>query len=286
MKPSEKIEKIFTQINIKTNPDVDKVVLGDAVNAMSKSKQKPPVSNEPDIWRIIMQSKMTKLATATVVIVGVILGMIFLDNTSSPAYALEQSLKAMENAVWMHAVPHSTMEWAESVFEETWFSATHRISAVKREDGIAVLTYFDKDESYHYDPANETITVLPASKIDVLSKTNSYTEFMSKIIDSLDDHEGTEITTRSEDQNGEKVIVTEVIVPKGKPGTEIWRFVMDEETSLLIRLKLEGYNEKGEFIEFADIVFDYPDSGPMDIYQLGVPKTAKIIDKRVPTKRK
>lgn len=75
MKPSEKIEKIFTQINIKTNPDVDKVVLGDAVNAMPKSKQKTPVYDKPDIWRIIMKTKITKFATAAVIIIAVLIGM-------------------------------------------------------------------------------------------------------------------------------------------------------------------------------------------------------------------
>jgi len=280
MSSADKIRKLIDNAKIKTNPEVNKAVLNSLIEQMEQSEGPNMVAGQKSIWSMIMHKKMTKFAAAAVVIVGVLLGAMLLDKTVSPVYALEQSVKAMENAVWMHAVPYSTMEGAESVFGETWFSATHRISAVKREDRSAQITYFDKDESYHYDPANETITVLLASKIDVLGKSNSYAEVISNTIDTLDDHEGTEITTTSEVQDGKKVIVTELKVPKGKPGTEIWRFVIDEETSLLIRLKLDGYNEKGEFIEFADVAFDYPDSGPMDIYQLGAPKTAKIIDKR------
>ncbi len=75
MKPSDNIEKMFTQTNIETNTDVDKVVLSDAVNAMSKSKQKTPVCDKPNVWRIIMKSKITKFATAAVIIIAVLIGI-------------------------------------------------------------------------------------------------------------------------------------------------------------------------------------------------------------------
>ena len=71
MRPSDNIENLFRQTNIETNADVDKVVLDDAVNAMSKSKQTKPVCDRPDIWRIIMKSKMTKFAAA--VIIGIVI---------------------------------------------------------------------------------------------------------------------------------------------------------------------------------------------------------------------
>jgi len=75
MRPSDNIEKLFRQTNIETNADVDKVVLGDAVNAMSKSKQSKPGIVRPDIWRIIMKSKMTKFAAAAVIIIAVLVGI-------------------------------------------------------------------------------------------------------------------------------------------------------------------------------------------------------------------
>lgn len=69
MRPSDNIEKLFTQTNIETNSEVDKVVLDDAVNAMSGSRQKLPGANKPDVWRIIMNNKMTKLAAVAAVII-------------------------------------------------------------------------------------------------------------------------------------------------------------------------------------------------------------------------
>ncbi|MCK4999826.1 MAG: hypothetical protein KAS23_09830 [Anaerohalosphaera sp.] len=230
-----------------------------------------------------MKTKTARLAIAAVLLIAV-LSLTIMDKTVSPAYALEQSLEAMKNETWMHMVPYSQMKGAETVFGENWFSATHGIEAIKRGDGSCGISYFDKDESYSYDPATETITLSLVNKANIISRTNSYGDLFNNIIDTLNEHAGTEITKTAEVQNGKNVIAIEVKVPKGDPlgsiGTEHWLFTMDEDSYLPTRMKLQGYDEDGEFVEVFDAAFDYPNNGPMDIYELGVPKTAKIIDKR------
>jgi len=49
----------------------------------------------PNIWRIIMNSKITKLATAAAVILVVVLGVTLIDKSATPAYAIEQTIQAM-----------------------------------------------------------------------------------------------------------------------------------------------------------------------------------------------
>ena len=283
MRPREKIEKMIKQFDIDVNPKKDQEILDGLRQAQAKSKQSKPVFSVIDIWRIIMASKKTKFAIAVAVMLVVVLALTLMDKTVTPVYALEQSIEAMKNVSWMHAVPSSTMEGGETAFGETWFSVTHGIGANRCDDGTAGITYFNKDESYSYDPVAGTITLSLVSKADILSRTNSYSELFGNIIDTLNEHEGTEKTTISEVRNGKKAIVIEVKVPKGVEGdlgTEIWRFVMDEKSFLPMQMVLQGYNAEGEFIEVFDVLFDYPDTGPMDIYQLGVPSTAKIIDMR------
>ena len=77
MKPSDDINKMFKQTKIKTNKDTDKLVLDDAVKAMSESRNKAPVSDRSDVWGIIMQSRITKFAMAAVIIIAVLLGIPF-----------------------------------------------------------------------------------------------------------------------------------------------------------------------------------------------------------------
>ncbi|MCF7956064.1 MAG: hypothetical protein K9M75_09705 [Phycisphaerae bacterium] len=81
MKPSDNIKKIFKQTNIKTNTDTDKLVLDDAVKAMSESRNKATVYNRPYIWRIIMSNKMTKLAVTALIILFI--GLVPINGTTA-----------------------------------------------------------------------------------------------------------------------------------------------------------------------------------------------------------
>jgi hypothetical protein len=75
MRPAENIEKLIKNIDIDTNAKTDNAVLGDVIEAFEKSKGKKTSATEQNIWRIIMKSKITKLAAAAVIIVAVILGL-------------------------------------------------------------------------------------------------------------------------------------------------------------------------------------------------------------------
>jgi hypothetical protein len=282
MKSAKNIERLISKINVTPAGQSDEK-LNDILTAQEKSKTTIPAASGPNIWRIIMTSKITRFATAAVVIVGVVLGVVLLDKTVSPVYALEQSVKAMEKTTWMHMVIN--MKRDKELSGERWYSIVHKIDAFKKLDGSAEIAYIENGEKYKYDSSTKTISMLP---VDInnhfMSRFNTYSGMVTGTIEDHRECEGAEIQIISEVRNGQKVKVIESKVPRGEPvgsgGTEIWRFVIDEKTNLPIRCELEGYDEKGVFVEVADMSFDYPDSGPMDIYQLGAPKTAKIIDKR------
>ena len=75
MRPAENIEKLIKNINIDTNAKIDEEVLGEVVEAFEKSKVKKTSAIEQNIWRIIMKSKITKLAASALIIGAVILGL-------------------------------------------------------------------------------------------------------------------------------------------------------------------------------------------------------------------
>ncbi|MHC4087052.1 MAG: LolA-like protein, partial [Planctomycetota bacterium] len=75
MRQAENIEKLIKNTKIDTNAKVDEVVLDDALKAFDKAKNKKSATYQPNIWRIIMKSPITKLAAAAVIIVAVILGL-------------------------------------------------------------------------------------------------------------------------------------------------------------------------------------------------------------------
>jgi len=75
MRPVENIEKLIKNINIDTNARIDEEVLGDVVEAFEKSKGKKTSAKEQNIGRIIMKSKITKIAAAAVIIIAVLIGI-------------------------------------------------------------------------------------------------------------------------------------------------------------------------------------------------------------------
>lgn len=75
MKPLEKIEKIVKKFSVDTNAERNELVLNELLEAQAKSKKTRSALNEPNIWRIIMKNRITKLATAAVIIIAVFIGI-------------------------------------------------------------------------------------------------------------------------------------------------------------------------------------------------------------------
>ncbi|MHC4463283.1 MAG: hypothetical protein ACYS30_17900 [Planctomycetota bacterium] len=60
---------------VKTTPELDMRIMNDALPAQAKSKKTKSAKLEPNIWRTIMKSKITKFAAATAIIIAVIAGL-------------------------------------------------------------------------------------------------------------------------------------------------------------------------------------------------------------------
>ena len=101
MKPDKNIEKVLRKFRIGFDPDIDKTILNEVLEAQVKSriaKQAPVLLN---IRRIIMKSKITKLATVAVIIASVLF-ITFLDKSVATAYAIEQTIEAGQDVRYLH----------------------------------------------------------------------------------------------------------------------------------------------------------------------------------------
>jgi len=64
---------------VKTTTELDKRIIDASLLAQEKLKQMQSASIQPNIWRIIMKSRITKLAVAAVIIIALMLGINYLD---------------------------------------------------------------------------------------------------------------------------------------------------------------------------------------------------------------
>lgn len=233
--------------------------------------------NKNHVLRRILMKNTFKFTAAAVILIAGILSLTMLNTTVTPVQAVQQIRKAMDNAAWMHFRADTTK--IDGNRTEYWLSLVLGIEASQTENGHISFTNIKEEETLIYDPNLNTLTLSVADRND-LFKANSASEFLDLIIETLNGNDHAETTIKQENQN----IIHEITIPRGNPpesvGTEIWRLTADKKTHLLTRMELEGWDETGTFIKVADFQYDYPESGPMDIYALGVPKAAVIIDKR------
>lgn len=116
------------------------------------------------IERRFTMSRLKKLAAAAVIIVAVALSIIIVDKLASPAYAFEQTLAAVEDVRYLHAVRRDE---AGQIDDERWieigddgFQVRYRQDNPPNrsivEDGETVSVYYkDKNTIVLHDPADK-----------------------------------------------------------------------------------------------------------------------------------
>ena len=75
MRPAENIKRLIKKSDVTTSCEIDKRILGDALEDLEKLRQKKSTGTGLNIWRIIMKSRITKLAAAAVIIIVVLAGI-------------------------------------------------------------------------------------------------------------------------------------------------------------------------------------------------------------------
>lgn len=104
----EKVIKDFcaaTKTDVKTTAEIDTQIINDASAAHEKSKKEQSAKCEPNIWRMIMKHRITKLATAAAVIIAVLIGVNQFDSSidlAKPAYGITDVPELFQAARAIH----------------------------------------------------------------------------------------------------------------------------------------------------------------------------------------
>ncbi|MCU0914300.1 MAG: hypothetical protein MUC88_07050 [Planctomycetes bacterium] len=81
-----------------SSPTVDRRILADALADLEKRRQKQALRPRPAVWRIVMKSKMVKLAAAAVLVVALLLGLHFLGSPLGSGVTFAQVIQPILNA--------------------------------------------------------------------------------------------------------------------------------------------------------------------------------------------
>jgi len=272
MRPAENIEKLVKNININTNAKTDEEVLVEVVEAFEKSKVKKTSATEQNIGRIIMKSKITKLATAAMVIAAIGLGLYALTG-SGTSITMAQVRQAMENIDWVQMVGRAE---EESVL--AWYSFASKVQILVDDEGRIVYFDFNAGKRLVWNPGSEDIYESPIDEgRQFAGGVSNIFEGLTKTFDSIEAKGDYKVTRELGTYQGQEVEIWTARRVKGKAGpthTEICTMYIDVDKKLPIAATDVKKGANGDIQ--LNVEFKYPETGPADIYEAGAPRSAKI----------
>ncbi len=165
MKYNKNIEKIIKNIcankiaKTKTPSELDNRIISDAIEVQEKSKKNNSADLQPNIWRIIMKNNTGKLA-ATIVIVAVVLAFFTFGKLNTPAWAISETIEAIQNFNAVHIVGSVMDEYGAEKGCELWMRANK--SQTSSKDIVirvtnGVVQWVEEGQTYTYIPQNNTV---------------------------------------------------------------------------------------------------------------------------------
>jgi len=234
------------------------------------------------LLRTIVRQRVCKLAAAAVIIIGLVFVM-YRDNDSiditTPAFG--KMIEAMEKMPWLHIVSY---DHAKNYQAERWFSYTSKILVTKNSNGKVQYLDYPNSKKYIYQPDTNAVTIsyMP-------NNYRAIYDFPRSMIDNSKKRwkaEGTDVKYEVKHERGQYQGIDvdfyystsystyrgmQYLLSKSK-------LIVDRHKQVLILSESKYWGLNGELRTDSKAIFDYPEDGPKDIYEVGVPTSAKILD--------
>jgi hypothetical protein len=98
MKPTDEIRRLIQRSEIKSGPETEARILGDALDQLDKRRQERAIRPEPGVWRIVMRSRITKLIAAAVIVIAVLVGFHAVGNPFASTLTFAKVIQPIVNA--------------------------------------------------------------------------------------------------------------------------------------------------------------------------------------------
>jgi hypothetical protein len=201
MIPADNINELIKKLKLKASADLDRRVHEDISGALVESRKTESAATRSNIWRIIMKSRITKLAAAVVIIIAFFAGLHFWKSTGS-GIALADVLTRIEQ-VTGYTYQLSTASRPEQA------STTERTVLVSREYGIKVTkTKIGPNnlqaKQHRSDAVGDEMYLLPQSNsiVVVSHKNKTYERFI---------YDGVKLDFYKEQYNDPRAIIRQIL---------------------------------------------------------------------------
>jgi len=177
MKSTENIERLIKrffagkQEQVKTAPELDKKIIADVLTVQNQSKTDQSAAVQPNIWRIIMRSRISQYAAAAVFILAVIIGIIELGKPIGASAVFAAAMDSIKQARTFKCTEVTerpnrdgdSREGETFLFKQTWIFKEpnwERYERPRSPWGAVVnevtITHYDKRKSLELRPLEKT----------------------------------------------------------------------------------------------------------------------------------
>ena len=247
-------------------------------------------ANSANFGRIIMKTRITKLAAAAVVIIAVALSITLLDKAVTPAYALEQTIEANHTIQTIHL----RMRWGSEDIENNEF-----MDCWAKYDDAGLVSNFrwnlygdvhEDDDNLKFTVWNEGVVKIwmPLKNVVIIHRVNNSQEgwqrfaeeydpklILQQLYDDSQNNAAIELTISEPDQDGDSIYV-EAINSDNNTRLEL---VVDSETKLVTQLSKYSLGEQeDELIKRIEFLAYNQPIDPYVFELSGIPDDALIYD--------
>ena len=288
MKRSKTAEKLIEKLNLKASPELDQRIHSEISKALTQAKQTESALTAPNIWRIIMKNRMTKLAAMAVIIIGLGMTAYLIDKATTPVWAIDQSIEAMKDYRGIHFSGMISMSWKdffnnlgvqdlpefpESQGEfEMWAQADEELSRSSKVKMILPdnIIISGRKLQFYVQLANGTTYDVQGDHVKIQPwPTSKLLEIMKDVKDTW-----TELYGMDADTGKERIFVK----ASSADTNQSWEFEFDFESKLLVSLRQWNNNNNHEGLPNLDIwKIVYYEQLPDDIFEIDLPDSSEII---------
>lgn len=201
-----------------------------------------------------------------------------------------QVAKSVRSKSWMRLklLPPAEVNVLEgSLLPETWLSSERKVYA-RRVDHAAQFIDFGRQITYDYDPHTQSLTQSSTRERDNIERVHIET-LLKLVCEGSDDIQipasaiQIEARTRTEVKEGSRrwIEFTFKCRNSDHPVDDSSQITFRVDPKTQLPFQVQAYDKIGPNKAVVERIFaiDYPETGPTDIYALGVPAAATIVDR-------
>jgi len=285
MRSVKKIEKyvqnIYTnKFQVTMTNNFDERVISNIMNTVEEQKTKMSTTNQTNIWRTIMNNRITKFAVVAVVLAALVLSITIFDNTVQEAYAIEQTREANRGVRFIHLKYEKAVGGGDGV-EDMWAQFDDnqellhlRMNFPNSADGPKDVVWKEGKAEVWFKARKKFVVLREENMLARLKMP--YKEFDPKlIVEQLyqdQNDERNQIEIQEPRSQNEPIIIT--LVKDGSRRV----FEVDSETKLLQQVEYYWLKDGDYTFSGRTTYLDYNQSDP-DIFVLNPPSDVTRIDK-------